>query len=252
MYKIPANTLFVGQRLIYVPECHSTNSLLLELNDHSELPEGTVVVTDRQTAGRGQRGNTWEAEPGSNLTCSVLLRPGFLRAHHQFELNMAVSLAVTRTLKGHISQAVRLKWPNDIFISDKKVGGILIENQLSGDSISASVIGTGLNINQDKFGHPAAASLLNFSGKTSDLNEIFQELMECLEQEYLELRTRDTARLKKRYLDALYRKGERHKFHADGKDFMGTIDDVDPSGRLCISTEAGIRQYSFQEVKFVI
>src|SRR5882757_1221638 len=131
----------MGQKLIYVPECHSSNTLLYELNDSSPLPEGTVVITDNQTAGRGQRGNIWETDPGLNITFSLLLKPGFLAAKNQFRLNMAVSLAVAEGLKRYVSSEVKLKWPNDIFISNKKIGGILIENQLQGMSLSESIVG---------------------------------------------------------------------------------------------------------------
>ena len=124
----------MGQKLIYVPECHSTNSLLNELNDHQELPEGTVLVTDHQTAGRGQRGNVWEAAQGMNLTFSILLRPKFLEAKDQFRLNMAVSLAIANSLQSCLSQGIKLKWPNDILVDGKKIGGVLIESQLQGSS----------------------------------------------------------------------------------------------------------------------
>ncbi|HWA34794.1 MAG TPA: biotin--[acetyl-CoA-carboxylase] ligase, partial [Cyclobacteriaceae bacterium] len=98
-----------------MPECHSTNSLLNDLNNQSDLAEGTVVITDNQTAGRGQRGNTWEAAPGLNLTFSILLKPRFLNAKDQFRLNMAISMAIAEALLKMSITQVKLKWPNDIF-----------------------------------------------------------------------------------------------------------------------------------------
>ena len=251
MYKIPANTLFTGQKLIYVPECHSSNTLLYELNNSSPLPEGTVVITDNQTAGRGQRGNTWETEPGLNITFSLLLKPGFLAAKNQFRLNMAVSLGVVEGLKSCVSSKVKLKWPNDIFIDDKKIGGILIENQLQGISLSESIVGMGLNINQEKFSSTGASSIYNFSGKFNDLNEVFQKLVESLEAEYLDLRTGNAFDLKGRYLTSLYKFKDVHHFQANGINFEGVIYDVDEHGRLCIDSEGEKKVFGFKEVKFL-
>ena len=251
MYKIPANTLFTAQKLIYVPECHSTNSLLTELNGQTELPEGTVVITNRQTAGRGQRGNSWDTEPGKNLTCSILLRPRFMQAKDQFQLNMAVSLAAATALNSHIADIVKLKWPNDIFVGNKKIGGILIESQLQGNSLFSSIVGIGLNVNQERFDHPNAMSLFNIAGSAFDLNATFQKLMEYLEAEYLDLRAGNTLSLKQRYLDTLYKFGESQDFEAQGKNFTGYINDVDEQGKLCVESGGVTQRFSFKEVRFL-
>lgn len=251
MYKIPANTLFVGQNLVYVPECHSTNSLLSELSDRSELPEGTVLISSHQTAGRGQRGNAWESEAGMNLTFSILLRPKFLVAKNQFLLNMAVSKAIVKALQGLITKAIKLKWPNDIFMDDKKIGGILIENQLQNGSFFCSIVGIGLNVNQPEFSYPGASSLHNFSGILYDLNIVFQALMESLECEYLVLRAGKFMELKECYLASLYKFNESHRFESNGEYFTGTITDVDENGRLCVASKEMIRRFSFQEIKFL-
>ncbi|NOT77075.1 MAG: biotin--[acetyl-CoA-carboxylase] ligase [Cyclobacteriaceae bacterium] len=251
MYKIPANTLFIGQNLIYVPECHSTNSLLSELNDSSQLPEGSVVITDSQTAGRGQRGNTWEAEPGMNITFSLLLRPVFLQAKDQFQLNMAISLAIVDALRKFVSNGIKLKWPNDIYINDFKIGGILIENQLKGSALSSSIVGIGLNINQQQFSSPIASSLYHFTGIAHDLNHVFQDIVAFLEAEYLDLRAGKSMILKERYINALYRFNENHHYESEGENFQGLISDIDEQGRLCIETQGRSRVFSFKEVKFL-
>ena len=250
MYKIPARTLFMGQKLIYVPECHSTNSLLIELNDRSALPEGTVLITNCQTAGRGQRGNLWEASPGMNLTFSILLRPAFLETNDQFQLNMALSLAVADALQSSMGQPIKLKWPNDIYVEDKKIGGVLIESLLQGISLTSSIAGIGLNINQQQFSFPHASSLSNFSGEMHDLNIIFQKLLESLEAEYLNLRARRVSVLKQRYLTSLYKFRELHEFETNGERIMGTICDVDDGGRLYIESSGETRGFSLKEVRF--
>ena len=249
MYKIPANTLFLGQKLIYVPDCHSTNSLLSELNNKSELPEGTVLVTDNQTAGRGQRGNQWESIAGENITFSVLLKPKFLNTIDQFQLSIAVSLGVARGLETVLVNQVMLKWPNDIFVEDRKIGGILIENQPQGNSLSQSIVGIGINVNQKIFSSPIASSLSNLTGLSVDLNEILSSVMKAIEVKYLELRAGAFSLLKTEYLKQLYKFAQRRPFEANGHIFSGSIVDVDEQGRLCIETDGAVKRFSFKEVR---
>jgi BirA family biotin operon repressor/biotin-[acetyl-CoA-carboxylase] ligase len=252
LYKIPSNTLFIGQKLIYVPECHSTNSLLSEFNNQAELPEGAVLVTNHQTAGRGQRGNRWEAEQGKNLTFSILLKPGFLEAKDQFQLSMAVSLGVACALQTGLSKPIKLKWPNDILVDDKKIGGILIENQVKGSFITTTIIGIGINVNQSGFPYPTASSLSNFSGHAWNLNETFQKLLRSIEQEYLLVRDRNGSTLKQRYLSWLYKINEPHLFKTGEEDFTGAISGVDEDGRLCVEHGGSIRKFAFKEIQWVI
>ena len=251
MYKIPARTLFMGQKLIYVPECHSTNSLLNELNDKSQLPEGTVMITDKQTAGRGQRGNSWEAEPGLNLTFSLLLRPRFLEAKDQFLLSMAVSVAIAGALQVTIQQPIKLKWPNDIMVADKKIGGILIESQLQGTTLTCSVVGIGINVNQPSFIYMGATSMHTIAGRFFQLDDLFQPLMESIEHSYLDLRAGNLTSLKQRYLESLFKYNEPHWFESGGERFSGSIHDVDENGRLCVESQGAMRTFSFKEVKFL-
>jgi len=251
LYKIPARTHFIGQNLIYVPECHSTNTLLSELNDNSPSPDGTILITDHQIAGRGQRGNSWEAEKGKNLTFSVLLRPDFLPPADQFQLNMAISLAVAAALQFDLSPPIKLKWPNDIWILDRKLGGILIENQIQGQTLIASIVGIGLNINQENFSNPNAISLYQISRSFLDLQVVLDRLAFSLETEYHELKSARFTDLKKRYLASLYKFGEPHRFQARGETFVGSIIDVDGNGRLYIEKAGSTRAFAHQEVKFM-
>ncbi len=251
MYKIPANTLFIGQNLIFVPECHSTNSLLNDLNNQSDLTEGTVVITNKQTAGRGQRGNSWEAAPGLNLTFSILLKPRFINAKDQFRLNMAISIAIAEAFRRMSITQVKLKWPNDIFLNGKKMGGILTENQIQGSSISVAVAGIGLNINQRHFSFTGATSLALASGSEYDLGAVFRLLLECIEAEYLDLKNGNVAMLKQRYLTSLFRFREQQDFVASGENFTGVIHDVDEDGKLCVESGGATRKFAFKEVAFV-
>lgn len=175
-------TLFTGQQLVWLPECASTNTEAQQLAVQNRATDGCCVITDKQTAGRGQRGNQWEAAPGENLTLSVVWRPAFLPAADQFLLSQAVALAVhdwLTTLLGPSPQ-LRVKWPNDIFFGNQKLGGILIENTLSGTKIQHSIVGIGLNVNQRQFAVPTATSLAQVTGRDYTLPPLVARLLEHL------------------------------------------------------------------------
>ncbi|NJM26329.1 MAG: biotin--[acetyl-CoA-carboxylase] ligase [Bacteroidia bacterium] len=159
MYKIPAKTLFFGKNLIYVPECHSTNDLAWELVKTAKAGEGTIVITSNQTAGRGQRGNAWEATAGLNLTFSIVFKPTFLAPHQQFALNMFSSLAVAQALAEANVPGLRVKWPNDVMSGARKMVGILVENTVQANRINHTVAGIGINVNQQAFDVPNATSI---------------------------------------------------------------------------------------------
>ena len=232
MYKILANTLFIGKKLIFMPECHSTNSQALELCQQSHVPEGTLVITDRQTAGRGQRGNTWESHPGMNLTFSVILKPTFLAIKDQFLLSMITSLAIRDYLAAMCSDPVFIKWPNDILVKQFKICGTLIENQLMGEQFSYAVIGIGLNVNQQLFNIPMATSLSLIVGKDFDLQDVLDGLLSHLESRYLQLRQGRAQHLREDYLKHLYRFNEHYTFQSGDDQFEGKILGIDEQGRL--------------------
>ncbi|MFN3316125.1 MAG: biotin--[acetyl-CoA-carboxylase] ligase, partial [Raineya sp.] len=141
--------------------CQSTNLTALELIENDDYFEGTTIITDHQTAGRGQQENTWEAEQGQNITLSVILTPQMLKVQEQFFLNMAVTLAIYDLLQGLVSNptALKIKWSNDLLYQNKKICGILIQNIISGQNIAKSVVGIGININQMTFKESQAISL---------------------------------------------------------------------------------------------
>ncbi|MCE2957810.1 MAG: biotin--[acetyl-CoA-carboxylase] ligase [Bacteroidota bacterium] len=251
MYKILANTLFLGKNVVYVPECHSTSSLLLELTNKTNLPEGTIVITDNQTRGRGQRGNTWEAAPKMNLTFSILLKPTFLLVGEQFAITQAVSLALADYLRQRGAVPVKIKWPNDLMIGEQKVAGILIENTLAGNSIQQSVVGIGININQQAFEVPTATSLGLAMGKSFSLPHEWESLVEKLEQRYLQLKNSSKQSLEANYLEQLYRFGQRSLFEVDGRQVLGTIESVDANGRLLVAIDGETRAFALKEIRFL-
>jgi BirA family transcriptional regulator, biotin operon repressor / biotin---[acetyl-CoA-carboxylase] ligase len=255
LYKIQPNTLFTGKTLKYLPSCHSTNDFAVQMiQSEDNVFEGTVIITDNQTAGRGQRGNTWEASVGQNLTFSLILKPNFLKASDQFQLNVAISMGVFDFLNEFIDGGLSVKWSNDIYFEDQKMGGILIENTLQGYNIGYSIIGIGLNINQIEFQNPRATSLRNITQNPQqyDLSEILKNLLENIEKNYLKMRNNDYESLKISYLNNLYRFQEWHYFRRNGQQFLGQIIGIDETGKLAIETEGMVLYFDFKEVEFVV
>ena len=246
------NTLFMGQQLHFLQACPSTNTEAHQLLIKNEATEGCTVVTTHQTAGRGQRGNTWEAEPGKNITLSVVLMPKFLAIKHQFYLNMAVSLGVHDLLRELGLHKAQVKWPNDLFFEDKKLGGILIENSINSLTLQHSIVGIGLNMNQLAFGYSTATSLAKVLGYTLNLEQVTNRLLELLEKRYLELRNGKTAKLKYEYLQVLYRYQEQHLYEVQNKRVAGQIVGVDEEGRLAVEIDGELRYFGFKEIAFVI
>jgi BirA family transcriptional regulator, biotin operon repressor / biotin---[acetyl-CoA-carboxylase] ligase len=251
LYKIPAKTLFMGKNLVFAPECPSTNALALEISHQSAVHEGTVVITDRQTAGKGQRGNVWEAEYGKNLTFSLILSPKFLAISKQFFLNMVISLALKDYLKDNLLDAVYIKWPNDILVHGKKISGILIENQIQATAILHSIVGIGFNINQRQFASPLATSLSTLLPYEVDLNTALEQMLGHIEARYLQLRDGKYASLMNDYLAALFLRHKNHVFSSGGETFKGVIEDVDETGRLRVRVNDTIRAFGIKEIKYV-
>ncbi|HET9054181.1 MAG TPA: biotin--[acetyl-CoA-carboxylase] ligase, partial [Cyclobacteriaceae bacterium] len=210
--------------------------------------EGTVVITDNQTAGRGQRGNTWESEPGLNLTFSVILKPVFLHPKDQFMLNMAVSLGLYDYLTVQTA-GVKIKWPNDMMLGNKKTCGILIENQVNGRQIQSSVAGIGLNVNQKRFSLSTPTSLTLATGRAFVLNDVLTELLQWMEARYLQLRAGIDLRME--YIAALYGRGEKRKFKTGDEIFEGVISGVDAVGLLEVEVNSGKRYFELKQVQFL-
>jgi len=251
LYKILAKTLFLGKEVIYMPSCHSTNDIALQMLKKPDTREGVVVITDHQTQGRGQRGNNWKSDSGSNLTLSIILKPSFLQASDQFYLNIITSLAVRKMIEFHVNELdVKVKWPNDVLLNEKKVAGILIENTLQRSSIQWSVVGMGININQQGIGLEKATSLFEVTKSMNSLAELFEMLIESLEYYYLKLKSGKKEELKEAYLQHLFGFQEFRKYRAEYI-FNGKILDVADTGRLVMETAKGVQSFDFKEVEFL-
>lgn len=249
------STLFVGQNFIKLNEVDSTNNFLKNLASKSEpLPEGTVIMADNQFAGRGQQQNVWETEDGKNLSVSFYFRPFFLPINKQFYLNMAISLAVSETLAHFLPENVAIKWPNDIYYTNKKIGGILIENTLTGTSIKSSVVGIGLNINQLKFSaaiNERTISVHQILQKPTELLYVLNKLCVFVEKFYLMLKAGNYEVLQNDYLKRLYNYQIPALYKKDGLVFEGIITKVEEDGRLVLKTSSGSSSYVFKQIEFL-
>jgi BirA family transcriptional regulator, biotin operon repressor / biotin---[acetyl-CoA-carboxylase] ligase len=213
------------------------------------VPDGFVIITSEQTAGKGQRGNSWEARAGMNLTFSLVIQPR-IQIGQQFWLNIIASLAVYNLLTKYFGNKVKVKWPNDIYFQDWKICGILIRNFIKGTDIENSIIGIGLNVNQLKFDEPKAISMAMAGGQQFSLQSVLDDLLKQLEYFLMQLRLGNFKELKENYLSHLYWLDQQHLFKSNEL-FKGTITGIDDNGLLLIKTDEGERYFNFKEVEFV-
>ena len=230
-------------KIIHIDETESTN---LWLKAHMDVHLPCVVWTDYQTAGRGCGTNSWESERSKNLLFSILIHPSNIPVAKQFHISMAVSLAILDVLDQHIGD-VSIKWPNDIYWRDGKLGGVLIENHVQGAMIRDSIIGVGLNVNQQKFKSdaPNPISLIQIHGQETNcemlLSDILSRFEQCLNQD-----------LKSRYFSRLYRRRGYYPYTDKDGAFMAEILDVEDDGHLLLRDDNGRdRRYGFKEVQFI-
>lgn len=243
-----ANTLIIGKVLYHLDDCESTNLYAKQLIAKNKPPEGTVVLTDNQTAGRGQFGNSWQSAPHQNIALSVILYPN-LNVNHQFYISKVVSIACAKALKSITNLDFDIKWPNDIYYKNQKVGGILIENQLTGSIVSSSVIGVGINVNQEVFeGLPNATSLYNLVRYYLNCKKISEVLLQHLDVEYIKLRQFNYDSIDFDYHQFLKSFKKEFAFKENDVRRIGILELVDIEGRLHVLVEGALKKYYFKEI----
>lgn len=245
---------FVGQNILTFKEITSTNDLMKQMVANSTpLTEGTVIMAEYQTAGKGQQQNGWHSEAGKNLIFSLLLFPQFLLPTHSFDLITAISLGVIKPLQKILGEQVRIKWPNDIYYGQKKLGGILIENIMAGQTIRHSVIGIGINVNQEVFPEhlPNPVSVKQILQKKSSLKEVLLQICTSIEFYYLQLKAGKIAKIKQEYLDNLYGFGQQLYFKANDEIFKGEIFAVNPQGLLGVRKQNETVFFDLKHIKFI-
>ena len=239
---------------------HSTNSFLRELNGGDASFDMELATTEFQTAGRGQKGNSWESEKSKNLLFSILLHPVYVQPSKQFCISEAIALAVVKSLKEIVADELvakdfSVKWPNDIYWKNKKIAGILIENELFGSTIRDCIVGVGININQQIFlsDAPNPVSLYNILGVNTNVEEVLDAIIKQFVANVSMIENGQTALLHKEYMDSLFRRKGIYPYRDADSEFMATIKDVREDGRLIlIDSDDKERIYEFKEVAIVL
>jgi len=242
----------IGSTIERIHETDSTNNYAATCLLTKRPLEGAVYVADSQIDGRGQISNKWESEPNKNLTFSILIYPGFLEIVRQFEISKAISLGVADYLT-ELTDHVSIKWPNDIYIDNRKVAGILIENSISGHIISSCIVGIGLNMNQQLFisDAPNPVALAQVTGVIYDLHESLLNLCKKIDVRYQQLQAGNFEKIDEDYKKILYRRGYWSPFCDETGDFQGRILGVDKIGQLMIETRSGkVKKFQYKEVIF--
>ena len=234
----------------WLRECHNGVRILCDISgDVTKYPDPIVTWAEYQTAGKGCGTNSWESERGKNLTFSMLIHPEEIEANKQFYITEVVSVAMCRVLQSYIYNKVEIKWPNDIYVDDRKICGMLIENRLQGAVIKDSIIGIGLNVNQRVFTSdaPNPVSMIQLTGREIDREALLQAFLQAFEQAW----TSDT--VASDYRQLLYRREGFYPYEDRQGRFEARIVGIEPDGHLSLEDREGRRrQYAFKEVMFVI
>lgn len=245
--------------IIRLKEIDSTNNFANELisknKSNIQKLNGTIITSEYQTNGRGQTTNFWASERSKNLLISLILTPDFINVKDQFILSKFFSLTILSLLQ-KLGIDAKIKWPNDIYAGNLKLGGILIENTISVNRIHTSVLGLGLNINQTSFSDklPNPSSLKLLTGKDFQISEILEQLCIELETSYLKLSEKCFDYFDKTYIANLYRFNEVHLFIKNNISFKAKITGITEFGQLVIEKEEvnKIEVYNFKEIEFTL
>ena len=246
--------MIIGSNLLFFETLPSTNTNTADLLKKNKLPEGTIVHTYFQQSGRGYSKNTWESEDGKNLLFSIVLYPSFLKPADQFYLSISVSLGICDFLVRYIPYC-SIKWPNDIYVNNDKIAGILIESSITGDNIDSAIAGIGLNINQEKFlsDAPNPVSLRMVSGSVYDLSSALNNLATDLDKRYKQLISGNQSELKEEYISKLYRFNSWNEYIDTEGSFTGRIIALGDYGRIKVEKQNGkIYEYGFKELEFML
>ena len=240
----------IGQKYILVDEVDSTNNYAARLIAEGKMAHGTVILAEKQTAGRGQRGNSWVASPGKHLTASFYAETAFLSATDFLYVNLAVALAVRAAVHCFSSMAPLIKWPNDLLVDDRKMGGLLIEAQWQGTRVLGVIIGIGINlVPESEF--PSSCCLSDFCETVPPTLIIAQEIAAQLEIQFQHLKNQSWKELQDNYHRFLWKLGETIEVQtASGELLTGCITGIDKQGNLCFRSGEEVRAFGFGEVRF--
>lgn len=247
-------SLFIGTTKVHLNEVDSTNNYARRLIQDKMPIEGTVITADVQTNGRGQRSKKWETEANLNLTCSYILHPAFLAAENQFALSAAAALAVFKTVSKFLpNEPIKIKWPNDVLVNQKKIAGILIENNLRGMNLHTSIVGIGLNVNQVSFREVFKATSIKLLSQETDLNLVLESLNENLEKYYLRLRDGRRTTILSEFNSHLFGVGEKLKISINEKEEDIEVISVLETGEIQLKRNDGtITSHQHHEISWYL
>jgi BirA family biotin operon repressor/biotin-[acetyl-CoA-carboxylase] ligase len=238
----------IGKQIYHLDSVDSTNNFAAKLINDQICQNGSVILADKQTAGKGQMGNVWESESSSNLLCSFVWKPDNLSVLHQSKMNWMISLAIHKLLLRFGIDA-SIKWPNDVYVGSRKIAGVLIENQIEGNRISWVIAGIGLNVNQCQFETPNATSMKLQIDVEIRIKTILNELTDILNGYLLNWNTVEST-LKSAYEMLLYQRGEVANYIDANGEFEGEITGIQDDGRLLVKVQNDLRCYSLKELQF--
>lgn len=242
------------QKIINLDAVDSTNSYFSKALKEYKYPEGSIISTTYQNSGKGQGDNTWESEKEKNLLFSLVLYPDFLAIENNFLLSKVISLGILNYLKTK-TKKVKIKWPNDIYINDKKIAGILIENAIKGSSINQCIVGIGLNLNQTQFisNAPNPVSLHQVTGDLYSTKDELIKLRNHIQTFYEKLKTAKYTEINEEYINCLYRFNAFFTYNINNEPIKAKITGVNEFGHLQIITENRKKmEFEFKEIEFVI
>jgi BirA family biotin operon repressor/biotin-[acetyl-CoA-carboxylase] ligase len=253
--KVKPNTQIIGQNIIYFNQVASTNEFALELIKQNLAENGTVVIAEFQSKGRGQYGKSWISEPFENLMFSIILKHVTKSATDPFTINKIITLAMFQQIQRELpNDKVVIKWPNDILVNGKKICGILVENNFSGNLLNHSVIGIGLNVNQP-FEHVLqlnATSLKDCIGYTIDRELVLKSCLETFETLYLEYIDKGNAAITEQFNQALYGYNTNGSFDIEGNISIAKVMGCDALGQLILDINCNIHHYPHGSIKQII
>ena len=239
-------------QIIKLDATESTNTYLKELSAKKEVKDFTIITTENQTSGRGQLNSKWESERGKNLAISILKNRINIPVDRLFLMNVCVSLSILDSLNRLNIPNLKVKWPNDILSGDFKIGGILIENIISGSKIKRSIIGFGLNVNQSEFKNaPNASSLKKIMGHDFNLDSVFYAIIENLHQKLNRPILTFENDLYKQYHSQLFKIGVKSNFLIQKDEpIEGVIEGVSKNGKLKVKLENGsLQEFGLKEIR---
>jgi BirA family biotin operon repressor/biotin-[acetyl-CoA-carboxylase] ligase len=245
-------TLFVGQNIVRLQAVDSTNNYAAMLLEQTNVPEGTAILAGYQHGGRGQTGAGWYSDPGVNVLVSIVLRPDFLQADTHFLLSMAVAAAVRQTVSCFVpDNAVRVKWPNDVLVGNRKIAGVLIENTYRGARLRHSIVGIGMNVGTRDFPDlPGATSLALEAETAPDTERVLDRLCEELERRYLLLRAGQAELVRREYFEHLYGYGYTVPVVYRESVASGQIMDVADTGRAQVRVGDHMAEVDVRDIRF--